>query len=406
MGFSAGATRSPATRYFRPRYYHRPLIRQLLRLAPSVKSSLVLFQFVIALVPPAAQAQIDATFPHVAALKAIVDTLAYPTNLVCGATRDYIEIMEYRAMVLWQDLAVLHPKMRNHPIFAVSPFNGNAHGFLDFKERQTAAVVAFPSLELGQAARDAQARGDLQTADVLSKALPLFAGLANGPSSSFMAGSPLRLLQEAHHAVVQRAARPLLTEPPAPAAAQVAQTAALAAAVASDPITWPAVPATGLLPYFATAFEFRNVLTLEALSVEWTLGSLGVGGGDRGPPVKHLELHYGPSARNGKGTGASYRSKHLRGGSQRVDNAYNKRKVFYQIVDSQGSAGVALLQVELEGNFGGAAAVVAAPSWSQVSWILDQLIERDVSYGAHRQRGVQGAAKRQRTERPVSEAAI
>jgi hypothetical protein len=102
-----------------------------------------------------------------------LDTLAYLANLVCGATRDYIEMMEYRAVVLWQALAVLHPEMRNHPIFAVSPFNGNAHGFLEFEERQTAAVVAFPSLELGQAARDAQARGDLQTADVLSKALPL-----------------------------------------------------------------------------------------------------------------------------------------------------------------------------------------------------------------------------------------
>lgn len=340
-----------------------------------------------------------------------MDTPAYPTNLVCGATRDYIELMEYRALVLWQDLAVLHRKMPNHSIFTVSPFNGNAYGFSDFEEQQAAAVAAFPSLELGQAARDARARGDLQTADVLSKALPLFAGLAglaNGPASSFMNGSPLRLLQEAHAAVVQGAsgaARTLLAGPPAPAPAQVAQTAALAAAVASDPATWPAVPATGSLPQFATGFEFRNLPTLAALSDEWTRGSLGVGGGDRGPPVKHLELHYGPSARNGKGTGASYRSKHTRNGSQRVDNAYNKRKAFYQIVDSQGSAGVALLQVELEGNFGGAAAVAAAPSWSQVSWLLDQLIERGAFYGAHRQRGVQGAAKRQRTERPASEAA-
>jgi hypothetical protein len=211
-----------------------------------------------------------------------------------------------------------------------------------------------------------------------------------------MAGSSLRLLKEAQHAVVQGAARTLLAEPAAPAAAQVAQTAALAAAVASDPTTWPAVPATGLLFHFA------------ALSVEWTLGSLDVGGGDRGPPVKHLELHYGPSARNGKGMGASYRSKHLRGGSQRVDNAYNKRKAFYQIVDSQGSAGVALLQVELEENFGGAAAVAAAPS---------ELVSGFVDFGpAHREgRVVRGAPAARRPRRcnapahrprPVSEAAI
>ena len=141
------------------------------------------------------QAQIDATFPHVAAMRMAMDTPAYPTGSVCKASRHYVDLMDYRAVVLWQDFAVLKAKMPDNRVFAIAPFCDNSSGFFDFVALQSAAVAAFPTETISQAARDAQERGDRHTSEVLSRCVPLFAAaqqnsLAGGIAAASFEGDP------------------------------------------------------------------------------------------------------------------------------------------------------------------------------------------------------------------------
>jgi len=344
------------------------------------------------------KAQIDATFPDFARLKAKLDTPDFPSDQVSKATRNYLDLMEYRAKVLWQDLAVLRVDMPQHQIFTVSPFNNNAHGFYDFERRQTEAVNAAPSQVFTEATEAARVRNDHQTAGVLAS---LQSALTQQQPLLALGQSPARLLRETHHAVTSRAplalpglavGPPMHTVAPSPADAAVPS-----ATTPSEPATWPTVAADGLLPSFAASYEFRSVASLALLQEEWVLGLLSPGGGDRGPPVRELEEHYGPLARNGKGAGCSWRSKQLHGGSQRVDNAFNKRKPFFSVVELEGNAGVERLQDTVTEEFGEEA--TSAPCWTQVKWLLEHLKKQSPSYEAHRKRGADGAAKSKKRNR-------
>jgi hypothetical protein len=126
-----------------------------------------------------------------------------------------------------------------------------------------------------------------------------------------------------------------------------------------------------------------------ALRDEFELGRLISGSEERLPSVKALEQHYGPRVRAGdKCSGSSYRSRHNRGNSQRVDNDFAKRRPFYDILIAEGEAGFLRLSELIAGEFG-----TAPPAWSQVSWLLTQLKIAKPEYATRKARGEEGAAK-------------
>ena len=268
--------------------------------------------------------------------------------------------------------------MSANRIFSVAPFSDNSFGFLSFVERQKAACEGAPCAVIAAAAEAASLRNDKQTAEVIRSLLP---GLSQ-PHASDLGASPSRKITEIHAATVLHRVYPMDIP-------HVDGSSSLAASTqrADDPSTWPHVAPDGVLPSFVANFEFFHVSTLAALNEEREVGRLA--GGARLPSVRALELHYGPSVRTGsKSTGFSYRSKHVRGGSQRVDNDFSKRKPFYDIMDSEGDAGLLRLTALITEKYGAA----APPCWSQVSWLLSDLKKLKPEYEARKQRASLGAA--------------
>ena len=108
------------------------------------------------------------------------------------------------------------------------------------------------------------------------------------------------------------------------------------------------------------------------------------------PPVRFLESRYGPRVRNGKPSqGSSYRSKAVRG-SQRVDNAFAKRKRVYEAIE-RGDA--RQLQGLVDAQFG----VGAPPCHDHMTWLFQKLKEDDVRYQDLSSRAKYGAQKRARS---------
>jgi hypothetical protein len=76
-------------------------------------------------------------------------------------------VLEHLAVVLWQDLAVLHPYMSDHEVFGTSPFADDSFGFYTFRDQLVARIAASPSAKVEAEAEAARRRGDIQTASVL-----------------------------------------------------------------------------------------------------------------------------------------------------------------------------------------------------------------------------------------------
>ena len=119
--------------------------------------------------------QIDATFGDwFPRLKREIGSEAFPLELLDTATKDFIELLEYLAEVLWQDNAFIFMRgcMTQDPMFKLSPFNDNSFGFVDFVDELRSRMRSIPSAELISAADQAKIRGDAQTASVIEKILP------------------------------------------------------------------------------------------------------------------------------------------------------------------------------------------------------------------------------------------
>ncbi len=121
------------------------------------------------------------------------------------------------------------------------------------------------------------------------------------------------------------------------------------------------------------------------------------------PCVKTLELLYGPRVRSGSaGTGYSWRGKHVTG-SQRKDNDFARRRLFYDILESEGEAGYARLLDEvkmyLELN------KLPSESWKSTTWLLEHLrlqrVDADPAAKRKSDGAKAGAAKSTKRHRPA-----
>jgi hypothetical protein len=151
--------------------------------------------------------------------------------------RDFVELMQQLAILLWQDLSFCYEKMKGNAIFQYPPFNDDKFGFMTFVHRQQLACMGAPTAAVMAEAEAAQARGDAETAKVLRAVLPSLApsGLLH-PTAAIQSPIP--------HAPSQ----PMLPT-----------------WRASDPATWPYVGPSDPLPSFAVGFEFMKVATLQEL---------------------------------------------------------------------------------------------------------------------------------------------
>jgi hypothetical protein len=175
-------------------------------------------------------------------------------------------------------------------------------------------------------------------------------------ASQFMA-SAAAAAAAAHAADVTAAA----VSAAAAAARASAEAAADATVSASHPATWRLISPEETLPAFATNFQFGAPPTVRLLFEKYEIGHDPGGAAPRLPPVKHLEARYGPAVRSGKTGGFSWRSSHYRG-SQRVDNAFSKRKRAFDVFDVEGKEGANRLEARIQTHFG----AEYSPSWTQV----------------------------------------
>ena len=224
-----------------------------------------------------------------------MDTVTFPPDEVCLATRDLFDLLEELATSGWQDLAVVHSRMSSHEIFSTPPFSDNTFGFFDFKRKVLASRNEAPSREVERALLQARADGDKRTATVLAAI----------HRQSCSVASPLYRTIHETHGIVSAVATALSTSSlqalstsslqvqgtltfavggagtPATSAAEVAtvgapRLATLAPAcsvVPSDPATWPSVSANGILPTFATSYEFVKVRAAPRVLVVLLLSS-------------------------------------------------------------------------------------------------------------------------------------
>ena len=326
-------------------------------------------------------------------------------ELLDAATKDFIELMEYLAEVLWQDNAVIFKIgcMTHDPMFKLSPFNDNSFGFFDFVEELHSRMRSIPSAEVIHAADQAKIRGDTQTASVLEKFLPFLSSSIAMSSTSVESERCLRdhvresqIFQKRVSTFIDNftldssAKEPSLSHP-------------VETFNVSDPKSWPSVSPDGELPHFASAFEFSPCSSLQKLDEEYRQGLL-LPCGRRKASVLALETYYGPSVRTGSlSSGFSYRSKRVRGGSQRVDNEFSKRKPFYDIIDEEGDAGVARLCALVASQF-------ASQSLESTNWLLNRLkrdlIEADPIRRARSEAAKIGAAKSTKRHRSVTPAPV
>lgn len=103
--------------------------------------------------------------------------------------------LRHFATVLWQDLAVLWPRMKKHPIFSQRPFSDNSFGWITFREKVALKVADSPSPELTEAAERARRRGDIMQAQVLSMVAKEARAAAAVPAR------PHPMLEETHQMV-------------------------------------------------------------------------------------------------------------------------------------------------------------------------------------------------------------
>lgn len=116
---------------------------------------------------------------------------------VCFATRDFADALDHLATVLWQDLAVLWPRMKRHPIFTVSPFSDNSFGWLTYRDRALRLQRDEQPKALDNLAEQARLRNDFETA----RAITSVAEVMRAPQGSFsLHESSVQLIRETHRA--------------------------------------------------------------------------------------------------------------------------------------------------------------------------------------------------------------
>lgn len=309
--------------------------------------------------------------------------------------------MEHLAVVGWQDLVVLRPFMGNNPIYTRKPFNNDDYGFLTFEAELNAILTAAPSAAAVASETAARIRGDLQTAEVIRSLIPV---VAVASRANALEGSPMRMIRGIHAAVTDPlGGRDSVADVPR----QQLHFSREPTVDIQNASTWPIVQSQGTLPLFATSFEFSHASSLAELRDEYLFGRL-LSNGQRLPSVKQLELSYGPQIRTGSvSMGSSYRSKRVNG-SQRKDNDFARRRPFYQIVDSEGDAGVERLLDQIK-----ASSLFQLESWKSTAWLLDELrigrvasdpVAKKKSEGA--KAGAFASKKRHRGDAPVIEIEI
>ena len=335
-------------------------------------------------------------------MKRDIGSDAFPLELLDSATKDFIELTEYQAEVLWQDNALIFISgyMKQDPMFKLSPFNDNSFGFLDFVEELRSRMRSIPSAEVISAADQAKIRGDAQTASVLEKFLPFLSSSIAMSSTSVESERMMREHLREFQVFQKRVSTFIDNFPVDSSANELSQSKPAETFNISDPTSWPSVPLPpdGALPHFASAFEFSPCSSLQKLDEEYRQG-LVLPCGRRKASVLALETYYGPSVRTGSlSSGYSYRSKHVRGGSQRVDNEFSKRKPFYDIINAEGDAGVARLSELVASQF-------TTQSLDSTNWLLSrlkrELIENDPIRLARSEAAKAGAAKSKKRHRPV-----
>ncbi|KAJ8603432.1 hypothetical protein CTAYLR_003960 [Chrysophaeum taylorii] len=293
------------------------------------------------------------------------------------ATKQFVEVVEHLAVVLWQDLAVLYGKMKHFHVFSHAPFNDDAYGFLTFRQELLQAMTDQGANQLQRTAEAAQERGDEKCAAFAREVLGSVAtmleqhkvtGSASGPPAQpiqmRLSGTPARHISEIHDQIcgndAPRSLTGAISDPPATTPALFPETPPRASAadsndasddallfgqqrlVVSDKSTWPVDPPA--LPNFALATKLASCpATIGELAEEYFRG---VGGG---APLKYLDEYYGPIRRPGTGkTGFSWRSARARdprGKSRKFNTAYEKRKPIFDYIEKHGEQqGVKLLE--------------------------------------------------------------
>jgi hypothetical protein len=343
-------------------------------------------------------------------LSAAMDTPTFPKERVGGATRGWVEVLEHLAVVLIQDLAVLHPKMKKHPVFGVAPFNDNTFGFFDFMDASKKAAQDAPAAGLQCTAEAAAERGDEHCAnfarEVLAGALAIRHGAdgatraAVASSAMTLAESPMRRIREVHDAVVGNGALRLREGPGTRRVLDLAEEADVtetANVVASDPSTWPTGAQAGAaraLPLFVRAFTFPKIVDVSGAYQAYFHGTSG------GPAILDLDTRYGASIRTGSAAkGWSWHSQHERGDNRALEKKLAKFRAIFSYLRDKGEGATALLQDKIDAQFPG-----QRPSVAQITWLNNNLRQETPEFGKNRQRAITGAKKRKKIS-PESEAA-
>ena len=268
-----------------------------------------------------------------------------------------MEALDYCADVLWQDLAVLWPQIRNHRIFTVAPFADNTFGWIDYRNSALQTQQDSATQALSLEAELFHRQGNFEVARAMTVAVDAVKAAYSGAPGgmSLQGAAPIRLLRETRAAATetQRAVVSSLGTGSAQflqslraARANEVQAPALSGGsiVPSDPTsTWPCIGADDDPPDFALSFHFSKVKNVKELYDDWTAGALRQDG-TRGPPVKALEKHYRPGVRNGKqNKGSSYRSMRYRR-SRTEDNHFAKRKRVHDVIEAEGAEGVQIVR--------------------------------------------------------------
>jgi len=350
--------------------------------------------------------------------------------------REWIEMLEYLAVVLVQDLAVLYEKMKKHVVFSYEPFSDDTYGFFTYRESLFEAMRNNAATRLQQTAQNAHERGDERCAQFASDVLTSVGAMLGQnfmPSSGAaraafptvshsLDGTPRRQLNEIHAAVVvsttptqEHEARvssnsaapstPRAASPPTHDTAHDTPQPYLfqqAPVVVNDPSTWPEDP-DELPPFVRNVVLCDKPRTIRQIYTEYKYGLNG------GPALKSLEEFYGPSKRNGRGSNPkfSWRSKQTRGlalvnGEETVSRAfeqsYARRADLCHYIDR-----------EIEEGQSEAAAISAlqrrvdtylqkgqSSSWTVILKLHSDLKKelRPESYEANKRRAVEAASNR------------
>mmetsp|Transcript_8074 Transcript_8074/g.20946 ORF Transcript_8074/g.20946 Transcript_8074/m.20946 type:complete len:240 (+) Transcript_8074:2-721(+) len=135
--------------------------------------------------------------------------------------------------------------------------------------------------------------------------------------------------------------------------------------VPSDPSTWVEDPPT--LPTFATHYEHPKTINTPAkLAQEWFDGI------NDGPPVRSLEIFYGPGQRNGWGQPprCSWRAAATRGDKRKFEKAFSKRHKLYKFFETHKddrAGAIARLDLLIKRRFPDD----ASPSTSHIVYLRD-----------------------------------